>query len=99
VLRLFPGVHGVPLALDLRPLEGAPRSVRVEALAVLARHAEERARHLRPDVGAAELESRSRSPGSTTSVLTLFRVSGGGQNAVEGTIILVLMAVGRRAKD
>jgi len=37
-----------------------------------------------------------------TSVLTLFRVSGGGQNAVEGAIILVLMAmyaVGTRTRD
>jgi len=37
-----------------------------------------------------------------TSVLTLFRVSGGGQNAIEGAIILVLMAlyaIGTRTKD
>jgi ribose transport system permease protein len=37
-----------------------------------------------------------------TSVLTLFRVSGGGQNAVEGAIILVLMAayaLGTRTRD
>jgi ribose transport system permease protein len=37
-----------------------------------------------------------------TSVLTLFRVSGGGQNAVEGAIILILMAAyaaGTRSRD